>query len=88
MNNTTIEGEQVPNARTQEDVFQPLKHSDIHLMPTVGAVKQGAANVNNIDTYTTADASKINHFRIRMNQVGVQLDKEHQADGEDLSIMT
>ena len=31
--------------RTQDDIFQPLKHSDIHIMPTVGAVKQGAGNI-------------------------------------------
>lgn len=88
MNNVTIAGVIVPNAKTQEDVWQPLKHSDIHLMPTSGAVKQGAANVNDISSYSTADSSRINHFRVRMNQVGVQLDKEHHADGEDLSIMT
>lgn len=88
MNRTTIAGVKLNNVKTQQDVWQPLKHSDIHLMPTTGAVKQGAANVNSVDSYKTADSSKINHFRIKTNQVGVQLDKEHQADGEDLSIMT
>lgn len=72
----------------QSDIWQPLKHSDIHLMPTVGAVKQGAGNINPTTAYTVADPSKINFMRIKMNQSGVQLDKEHHADGEELSIMT
>jgi hypothetical protein len=57
-------------------------------MPTVGAVKQGAGNINSLDAYTIADSSKINFMRIKMNQAGVQLDKEHHADGDELSIMT
>ena len=88
MNNTGTILSEDKKVRFQKDLWQPLKHSDIHLMPTAGAVKQGIANVNNISTYYNADASKINHMRIKMNQVGVQLDKEHHADGEDLSIMT
>jgi hypothetical protein len=36
-------------------------------MPTLGAVKQGAANVNEESAYFTEDSSKINHFRIKMN---------------------
>lgn len=76
------------NVRYQEDVFQPLKHSDIHLMPTIGAVKQGAANINSESAYTIADPSKIGFMKVLLNQSGIQLDKEHNADGEDLSIMT
>lgn len=72
----------------QSQIWQPLKHSDIHLMPTVGAVKQGAGNINSLDAYTIADSSKINFMKIKMNQAGVQLDKEHHADGDELSIMT
>ena len=72
----------------QSQIWQPLKHSDIHLMPTVGAVKQGAGNINSLDAYRIADSSKINFMRIKMNQAGIQLDKEHHADGDELSIMT
>lgn len=74
--------------RYQSDIWQPLKHADIHLMPTVGAVKQGAANINTDDTYRVGDSSKINFMKIKLNQSGVQLDKEHHADGDELSIMT
>lgn len=74
--------------RTQSDIFQPLKHSDIHLMPTVGAVKQGAGNINTVDKYGISDPNQINFMKVKMNQAGIQLDKEHHADDEDLSIMT
>ena len=74
--------------RTQSDIYQPLKHSDIHLMPTVGAIKQGAGNINTVDKYNISDPSKINFMKVKMNQAGIQLDKEHHADDEDLSIMT
>ena len=83
-------GQTLPSGvvRTQADVYQPLKHSDIHLMPTVGAVKQGAGNINGKEKYNISDPSQINFMRIKMNQAGIQLDKEHHADDEDLSIMT
>ena len=38
--------EGVDKVETAADVFQPMKHSDIHYSPTIGAVKQGAANIN------------------------------------------
>ena len=83
-------GQTLPSGivRTQSDVYQPLKHSDIHLMPTVGAVKQGAGNINGKEKYNISDPSQINFMKIKMNQAGIQLDKEHHADDEDLSIMT
>jgi hypothetical protein len=36
-------------------------------MPTVGAVKQGAANINEKSAYSTADSSKINFMRVRLD---------------------
>jgi len=53
--------------RTQADIFQPLKHSDIHIMPTVGAVKQGAGNINTVDKYNIADPNQINFMKVKMN---------------------
>lgn len=91
MNNTRSlnDGRTVPDViRTQDDVWQPLKHADIHLMPTVGAVKMGIANINTKEAYEKANPEGVNFFRIKTDQMGVQLDKEHHADGEDLSIMT
>lgn len=79
------------SVKTQKDVYQYMKHSDLHYMPTEGAVKQGAANAENINSYLKgkdlADF-KPNFMHIHMNQSGIQLDKEHHADQEDLSIFT
>jgi len=36
-------------------------------MPTVGAVKQGAGNINELSAYTTPNSSKINFMRIRLD---------------------
>jgi hypothetical protein len=71
---------------TQEDIYQFMKHSDIHYMATEGAVKQGAANINSNDYYT--NGKELDFMTIKMNQAGIQLDKEHEADGEDVSLMT
>ena len=71
---------------TAEHIDQPLKNADIHYMPTVGAVKQGAANINPNSHYNKD--SKLNFFKIRMTNAGIQLDKEHHADSSELSLMT
>ena len=72
--------------KTQEDVYQPLKHSDIHYVPTAGAVKQGMGNINSLDYFKKV--GKLNYFQIDMSQAGIQLDKEHEADSEEISLMT
>jgi hypothetical protein len=54
---------------TAENIDQPLKNADIHYMPTIGAVKQGAANINpNAHYYGEQD---LNFFRIRMTNAGI-----------------
>ncbi len=86
MNSVGITQEDASNVRTQDDIYQPLKHSDIHYVATEGAVKQGAANINTSDLY---DGDKpLNFMRIHMYQAGIQLDKEHHADNSELSLMT
>ena len=77
----------ISQIRYQDDVYQPLKHSDIHYMPTAGAVKQGMGNINNLhDALHTQ--KPLNYFQINMYQAGIQLDKEHEADSEEISLMT
>jgi hypothetical protein len=36
-------------------------------MPTVGAVKQGAGNINGKDKYNVSDPNQINFMKIKMN---------------------
>ena len=75
----------IDNPEVQEDVWQASKHSDIHYLVTEGAIKQGAANINSVNTYS--DNTPFNFQRILTNQIGIQLDKEHHADGEELTLM-
>ena len=78
--------EGITKAITAKDVIQPMKHSDIHYMPTVGAIKQGACNINPKSCYY--GHNKLNFMKVKMYQAGIQLDKEHHADNSELSLMT
>lgn len=78
--------EGVIRAQTADDIIQPMKHSDIHYMPTIGAVKHGAANINPVSSFFSRNG--LSFMQIEVRQAGIQLDKEHQADNEDLSLMT
>lgn len=77
----------ISQIRYQDEVYQPLKYSDIHYMPTAGAVKQGMGNINNLNDVLHKQ-KPVNFFQINMNQAGIQLDKEHEADNEEISLMT
>ena len=68
---------------TQQNVWQPLKHSDIHWLVTGGAIKQGAANINSKAKYDNAEP--LNFQRVRMLQAGPQLDKEHHAENAEVN---
>ncbi len=76
----------VIRAQTADDIIQPMKHSDIHYMPTIGAVKHGAANINPVSSFFNRNG--LSFMQVEVRQAGIQLDKEHQADNEDLSLMT
>lgn len=71
---------------TQEDIYQVLKHSDIHYVPTAGAVKQGAANINSSAFYSNTE--NYNIMTVKLDFAGIQLDASHEADEANLSIMT
>lgn len=76
----------IKNDITAEHIDQPLKNADIHYIPTIGAVKQGSFNMNPSSFYK--GIHNFNTSRIRMTNAGIQLDKEHHADGSKLSLMT
>jgi hypothetical protein len=68
-----------------------MKHSDTHYLVTEGAIKQGTANFNTKKWYYkegNKEEGLYNHYRIRMLQAGIQLDKEHHADNSEISMMT
>lgn len=84
MNNVGVQINQ--NIETQEDLYQPLKHGNINILATIGAVKQGAANINSRSRYT--DDLEFDIQKIKLYQAGIQLDKQHQADNSEISLMT
>lgn len=72
--------------KTQNEIYQPLKHSLIHYLVTTEAIKQGAGNINPVAAIT--NKTPFNFMKIKLLEAGIQLDKEHSADGEDVSLMT
>ena len=78
--------EDIDSIKDQDDVWQPLKYSDIQYAPNIGALKSTQMNVNPKeglyeDTY-------LNAMNIMMAQLGIQLDKEHHADNSEVSMPT
>lgn len=70
----------------QDDVWQPLKYSDIHFTPNIGAIKSAQMNVN--PSEAMSERMDLNIMPIKMAQLGIQLDKEHHADEAELSMPT
>ena len=72
----------------QDDIWQPLKYSDVHYTPNIGAIKSLQFNVNPDGDAVLEGKSELNHFAMRLAQLGIQLDKEHHADASDVSMPT
>lgn len=72
----------------QDDIWQPLKYSEIHYMPNIGAIKSLQFNVNPDGNAVYEGRAEINHMVMRLAQLGIQLDKEHHADASDVSMPT
>ena len=78
--------EQIDKIDTQDDVWQPLKYSDICYAPNIGALKSTQMNVNPKEGMY--EETYLNAMNIRMAQLGIQLDKEHHADDSEVSMPT
>lgn len=72
----------------QDDVWQPLKYSDIHYVPNIGAIKSLQFNVNPDGEAVLNQTTPLNFMQIRLAQLGIQLDKEHHADLSEVSMPT
>lgn len=73
--------------RSQREIRQTLKYSNIDYVVTEGAIKQGAANINSKRAYYEDDY-ELTTMEVPMFDSGIQLDAEHHADESTLSIMT
>ncbi len=78
--------ENVEKIEDQDDVWQPLKYSDICYAPNIGALKSTQMNVN--PSEAMYQETFLNTMNIVMAQLGIQLDKEHHADDAEVSMPT
>lgn len=76
----------VNEVKDQDDVWQPLKYSDVHFAPNIGAIKSSQMNVNPKEAMSLE--MDLNVMTIKMAQLGIQLDKEHHADESEVSMPT
>jgi hypothetical protein len=68
-------------------VDQVLKKAKIDIIATAGAVKYGGANINTKDAYYNDDYH-LTYMTINSYDIGEQLDAEHNAEDESVSLMT
>lgn len=71
----------------QTGVDQVLKRAQIDIVATAGAVKYGGANINTKDAYYNDDYH-LTYMTINSYDIGEQLDAEHNAEDESVSLMT
>ena len=71
----------------QTGVDQVLKKAQIDIIATAGAVKYGGANINTKDAYYNDDYH-LTYMTINSYDIGEQLDAEHNAEDESVSLMT
>lgn len=76
------------NGLDQDDIWQPLKYSDIHLLANEGAIKSLQFNMNYNGEKVLNEEVDLNFMTFRLAQFGIQLDKEHHADLGEVSMPT
>lgn len=76
------------NGLDQDDIWQPLKYSDVHYTPNIGAIKSLQFNVNPDGEAVLNSEVTLNFMQMRLAQLGIQLDKEHHADASEVSMPT
>lgn len=89
---------EINEVESQDELWQPLKMSDIQYLVTEGAIKQGGANINSNSKFGELKDISIDgelkedyvldFQRILMYEAGIQLDKEHHATESELSLPT
>lgn len=85
-NNLTIED--MSEDLTQREVYQFMKHDNIDIVATHGAMKQGYTNVNRYQDAYFNRKGKLNSMTFRMYNSGVVLDPTHKAENSKISELT
>lgn len=71
---------------SQIEIYQPLKHSDIHYLVNTSGAKCGAANIN--PTSSWFDNTPLRSFKMSTRHLGIQMDADHHADNSELTEMS
>lgn len=71
---------------SQIEIYQPLKHSDIHYLVNTSGAKCGAANIN--PTSSWFDNTPLRSFKMSTRHLGIQMDADHHADDSELTEMS
>lgn len=71
---------------SQIEVYQPLKHSDIHYLVNTSGAKCGATNIN--PTSSWFDDTPLRSFKMSTRHLGIQMDADHHADDSELTEMS
>ena len=72
---------------SQSNVVQILKESQIDMIPTMGAGKFGATNINSTELFDN-ETYVPTYMEVFSDDFGEQLDAEHTAEGGHVSLMT
>lgn len=71
---------------SQIEIYQPLKHSDIHYLVNGSGAKCGATNVNPVSSWF--DDTPLRSFKMSTRHLGIQMDADHHADDSELTEMS
>lgn len=74
------------NVISQADIEQPLKNASAHYLVTEGAIKKGIANVNPLSSFESNEP--LSYQTIKLGFSGLQLDKTHEAEESEISMLT
>lgn len=71
---------------SQIEIYQPLKHSDIHYLVNTSGAKCGATNIN--PTSSWFNDVPLRSFKMSTRHLGIQMDADHHADDSELTEMS
>ena len=87
-NLTGIKKRGIGQPRSQKDVYQFMKHGNVNMIVSNGAIKQGYANINKFDDLFHKYEGMPDSFEVDLKYAGIQLDPTHTAVNSTTSELT
>lgn len=87
-NLTGIKRRGVEQPGSQKEVYQFMKHGNVNMIVSNGAIKQGYANINKFDDLFHKYEGMPDSFEIDLKYAGIQLDPTHTAVNSTTSELT